>query len=388
MKGKNGKQKQKQQKQNLGSRAIRRKGPAPSRSLPASYVAPFSAGPPRFSTVGKRTIIQHSEEFAEVVFSQFKYALNSTVGYPAQPGRSITWPWLGGSIGPAFETYRIRKLEFEYLPQVGSAHDGFIAMTFDFDSRDSAPNSLQQLLANDVKYENPCYLPGRMSVPPRQLSKLGKDGQLYVRLGNQPQTGGDLKTYDAGRLWVATGGAVSGDNGKTCGILVAHYDIEFETPQLNIPAQIKQATLKVDASSTDRLYPLGNTPTVTGGLDWTLSGNTIRTNEPGQFLIDCLLVGTGLATGDLTITSNDASSATVSTPIDIANTGGTLEAVTFLINQPGVQRAVYTIAAAGATTIATLVMRCAKYSPSSHQMYDESTGYPLALNEIAVLNEE
>jgi len=390
MKNGNGKQKQRKQ-QPLSRRPIRRAGSSPIGALPASYVEPFVAGSPRIRTLGRKTIIAHSEQVDSVTMNQYVFNVNNNVstGYACQPARSQMWAWMGSNVGRAFETYRIRKLEFEYRAQVGTAHDGFVAMTFDFDTRDSAPQSLQQLLGNEVKYENPVYLPGRMSVPSAELSKLGQRGQLYTRYTASGAIGGDLKTYDAGRLWVFVGGSLAADHGKVCGLVIVHYEIEFETPQLNIPAQTKQSTLRITGnSSISKTSPFGSAPVIEGGLEWSAGNATLTINEPGQYLIDALVTGTGLTTGAVTLVAGDTSRSSVSTPVDIANSGGTLEALTFLINQPGVQSAIYTLAGAGATTVTALILRCARYSPSSTQTVSSSTGVVDILNEVPLAHED
>jgi len=203
--------------------------------------------------------------------------------------------------------------------------------------------------------------------------------QLYVRAGTNSQTGGDQKTYDVGNLWVAVGGQAST---AQVGELYVTYKIKLSTPQLNSAQITKSKSKYIVPSSVSKASPFGtiSAASAAGALPVYLTDPThIYFEQAGQYIMDILATGTGLATGAVTFAAGVADNV-VSSPIDISNSGGTLESIAQLvnINTPGY----LTVAAAGATTLTALTMRIAAYAPSSVQTLGA------ALNEAEVAGED
>ena len=197
--------------------------------------------------------------------------------------------------------------------------------------------------------------------------------------------GVDVKTYDVGNLWWAVGGQSSG---AQIGELYVTYTIRLSTPQRNEIAIAKAASkVVVPTAGVTKSLPLGTANSVAGGLPISptsstqsflpppasggSSGTDLYVREPGQYIMDFFLNGTGLATSDLVVAPVDAAGATasaynvVSNIIDVANSAGTIQNVVSTLNfaQPGWIR----LSAAAATTLTALVMRASKYAPSSSQ---------------------
>jgi len=169
------------------------------------------------------------------------------------------------------------------------------------------------------------------------------------------------------------------------GELYVTYTIRLSTPQLNIAAISKSSSKYITPSAgVTKTAPLGTAQTVSGGLPLSVSAIAANATtkiiaSPGQYLLDLFATGTGLATGAVTLSADDASN-TVSQIADIANAAATLETATVLMNV--VRQGYFTFSAAGATTLTALAIRAARYAPSSTQ----SPGS--VLNELEVAGED
>jgi len=375
--------KQKQTK-NKGRRLTKR---PVIRKIPAAYNVrePPLKRQPQFSKSNEgTTIISHEEEFYVFKMSEYEFSIQNSRGFPGQPGRSESFPW-GSSVSRAWENYRFRKLKYKYYPACATTHDGIICMFFDFDSRDGPPQSFRQMRGNQVSNSCAVYEYMEMQVPAEYLAKKGKDMELFIRIQNQDVVGGDLKTYDCGRLWIASGGAAHADAGKVGGRFFVEYELELMSPQYSPVAIIKSNSARIDNSSASKAAPLTGA-TVVGGLDVRVNDAThFVIGEPGAYMVQAFYSGTGMSAGDVTVTPQDTSQASATATTDVAD--GVAEAVTYLINQPQAINAIYTIAAAGATSLTGLYYRFAKYTPSSTQTYSD-LGVVNALNETPVAYED
>jgi len=171
-----------------------------------------------------------------------------------------------------------------------------------------------------------------------------------------------------GSIYLATGG--NGSSAIDLGEIYVDYRIRFNTPQLNISAATKANSKIVHPSAgVSAAAPLGTAQTLAGGLPLrVLNGTQFHLPDVGQYIIQAFATGTGLATGDVTLAATAAGDF-VSTANDIANSAGTLESITWLVNNvnPSSFSNIYQVGAAGATTLTDLVLRIGAYSPSSNQ---------------------
>lgn len=148
--------------------------------------------------------------------------------YPINPGQAASFPWLALE-AKQWEKYRIRKLCYEYTPQVTEFSTngiGSIVIGFDADASDAPPNDLIHALNCDPRSFNlPCKKVV-LDVPPRYMN-LMTDG-YFVRPGNLPGQS-DIKTYDCGNINISTVGQASA---ATIGILAVSYVVDFFIPIL------------------------------------------------------------------------------------------------------------------------------------------------------------
>jgi len=211
--------------------------------------APYESNPPVSGNT--QTVVQD-----ELVANVSMTMAFSCVSYSVQPGLASMFPWLS-QLSNLYQKYRIRRMRFYYKPTVSQyaalGSQGRIILSFDTDSASSLLVSLQQAEAMSpnvvgIPYENlSLQLPSSRSLP------------LWVRSGPTP-AGTDIKTYDAGRLFITTqGGAADGFSGE----LRVAYEVDLYQPVL--PNAV-QAPVNFSVSG---FY--NTTPTVlTTGVETTL----------------------------------------------------------------------------------------------------------------------
>jgi len=170
--------------------------------------------------------------------------------FPANPGQSVVFPWLS-SLANRFEKYVFTKLEFYYKHEVSqfatAGTIGKVAMTFDYDSADSPPTNKQIMLDSDPHADG---MPCEDILLRVDCREAFNNGPKYVRPGILPG-GTDIKTYDAGILFIA--GIGNASNTTAIGELHVRYAGYFEKPILstNLSAPVNnQVSMFQDAIST------------------------------------------------------------------------------------------------------------------------------------------
>lgn len=157
--------------------------------------------------------------------------------FPLQPGSQQTFPWLADLCATTFQSYEIVQCMFEFksfsanaLNSVNTAL-GTVVAAINYDSSDP-------VFTNRFEMENANWA---MSSPPsdnfiapvecaRNQSFSG--GHLYIRHSGVP-AGADIKTYDHGRLSVATVG-VQG-TAVNLGSLYVNYKVRLYKPLVMKP---------------------------------------------------------------------------------------------------------------------------------------------------------
>jgi len=86
---------------------------------------------------GNGNIRVSNKEMIQTVNGSVNFTANS---YKINPGLSSTFNWLS-SIASAYEFYKIHSISIHYVPLVGSQTPGYVAVAFDSDVLDDAPNS-------------------------------------------------------------------------------------------------------------------------------------------------------------------------------------------------------------------------------------------------------
>ena len=123
-----------------------------------------------------------------------------------------------------YEKFLFEKLEFEYLPAVGSDKRGAIVLAYDRDISDPTPPPSEQGVRDFTSFEDAkdgnIWTPHRIRCP-----LLAPDAGYYTN----PVAGGDDRLAYQGQVYVAT--TVPIEQG-TIGRLRVHYKCHFFVPQL------------------------------------------------------------------------------------------------------------------------------------------------------------
>lgn len=291
--------------------------------------------------------IKHREFFGDIAgttaFAGKKISLN--------PGLEASFPWLY-AIANNYESYKFNSLTVEYETCCSTSTEGTVMIAIDYDASDDAPAEKKRLLA----YHNAVRTaPWNRATMKASKPDLQRNGQKMTRnhpLGNNL----DIKTYDAGNIFVYTQGFLMG---TTCGELYLSYDIELHTPKVTTFAPYLESA-RIDSGGTVALAtPFGTAPVKVVDAESPLlvdvSSNGITFNEPGQFLVD-------LYAGGTTISGTPTVTGTVeSTPLtNIINAAATVSNDQWIVNAVAGATMFFNYATK-AVALANVVMRLAPY---------------------------
>jgi len=172
-------------------------------------------------------VIEEDEYIAEVngsvAFVCTAYAIN--------PGNTVTFPWANG-IAKLYERYKYDYIEFYFKREVSeyatNGTTGKVMLSCDYDASDPPPTTKRvvedTIPHNDGMPSDP-FIGLRLDVS--ELNAMGKG--RYVLTGAQP-VGTDIKTYNAGNLFVSTQGCV---NTNVIGELRVRYRCRLFVPQIS-----------------------------------------------------------------------------------------------------------------------------------------------------------
>jgi hypothetical protein len=167
-----------------------------------------------------RIVVRHREYVGEVT-GQTAFTV---VSYSVNPGLAATFPWLS-TVAQNYESYRFRRLCFDFETAVSTATSGSIQMAFDYDAADSAPSTKAILMAYHNAVRSPAWGECCCTADSSDLNKFGT--QRFIR-SSALAANQDVKTYDVANFHLA----VSGFAGATVsGELYVDYEVELITPQ-------------------------------------------------------------------------------------------------------------------------------------------------------------
>lgn len=177
------------------------------------------------ATTRREQVICEDEYIGEVSGS-VSFATNS---YAVNPGQASVFPW-GNKIASLYEEYDFEYLEFYYKREVSefatNGQAGKVILSFDYDASDIAPTSKQQVEDTVPRKDGmPCTPIISLKI---DCARIRKNSSKYVRPGAQPNNT-DIKTYDAGNLYVSTQGNT---NTSVIGELRVKYCVKLSEPVL------------------------------------------------------------------------------------------------------------------------------------------------------------
>lgn len=160
-------------------------------------------------------------------------ALNSSfniVDVFINPANSSLFPWLSG-IAKKYDLYHFKRLRFTYVPSLPTSEEGNVYIGLDYNTLDPSPSSSSELCQLSHWTMNVVWKPTNVSID------LNSIGWLYTRSG--PVANADYKTYDIGKLFLATEGITYAG---TVGYIEVEYDVEFKRRQPDYTSSVIPTT--------------------------------------------------------------------------------------------------------------------------------------------------
>lgn len=231
------------------------------------------------------------------------FAVSGSVA--CNPGLASSFPWLSGHAN-LFERYRIHRLIYRYKNLKGTASNGNVLMSFDYDTLDNPPASAVEMTQSTVYVDGAPWRIFELEVPSDKRD-------LFTR--SAAVAGADLKTYDMGKLHVAAEGCA---DTTPHGYLEVEYDVELFMKQSITSGSSASASLAQSVNGV-----------LTAAPSWIAQTSAlVLTFQPGSYIV---LNGGGAAlavagaTGQLTNTVGSnvtqfISSTTSFTLTGVANT--------------------------------------------------------------------
>jgi len=252
-------------------------GPRPGKqvSAAAAYSTGQASSAPMIQASRDSARIVHRELIASVVGSG---AFTVQKSFSLNPGLAATFPWLSTQ-AQSWEAYRFNKLKFCAYTRTGSATPGSLMLVPDYDAADAAPATETIASSYEDVEEDVPWKDIECTLRPGSMHALGP--RKFIRLGALPANQ-DVKTYDAGTLFVCTvdGSAVNWSK------LWVEYDVTLFTPQLPpsgagvLASDHRVGTLNVTANNfANPVVQAGSTPL------FTIAGNVLTFVTAGEFLI-------------------------------------------------------------------------------------------------------
>lgn len=212
--------------------------------------------------------------------------------YPINPGLSYLFKWLS-NIGSMYESYKFHSLNFVFESSGSTSDRGTVMIAVDYDASDLPPVSKQDLMSYRGAVRSNVWSHCAFIASKDDLIKFGN--QRYIRSGT---VSGDIKTFDVGNLYIAVQGTAAA---ATLGEVYVEYDVSFYTPQTSITSLLESQSCTVAFSTVVSLAaPFGVKIDTRRGLlpvEWR-SQNSLWIREPGQYLVEVGLLGSGVDSTD------------------------------------------------------------------------------------------
>jgi len=185
------------------------------------------------------------------------------------PGLAELFPWLS-TMAINYTLYKFHKLEFEFVPTVGSSTQGEIILTPEYDPSAADITSEAQAVDHKDSVADVPWRCLRARLSAKDLHALGP--KKFIR---STVTASDLKTFDAGKLYVSTNNCV---NSAALGKLYVHYTVELFTPVLE-PATPTTTTTIMDWLAAAQTLSSGAVTAIQFDMTSTYSAN-LPVNKP------------------------------------------------------------------------------------------------------------
>lgn len=146
------------------------------------------------------------------------------------PANTALFPWLSG-IAKKYDLYHFKRLRFTYVPSLPTSEEGNVYIGLDYNTLDPSPSSSSELCQLSHWTMNVVWKPSSLAIDVNGI------GWQYTRTG--PVANADYKTYDLGRLFLATEGITYTG---TVGYIEVEYDVEFKRRQPDYTSSVVPTT--------------------------------------------------------------------------------------------------------------------------------------------------
>lgn len=194
--------------------------------------------------------------------------------YQVNPGLSDIFPVLYQKAA-VYEQYRIRDVQFHYLPTCASTTPGSVILSPEYDVNDTPPTSLVEIRNTAGTMESSPWVASILRLDANRVHTTGR--RKLVRDGAVATTRQD---YDMCNLSVAT---VNNGTTSEIGLLKVKYKIDFFIRQRNIDTVVSSRTSSYNLSA-DQTLATGVAETIV--YDEALGPNALGlTNASGVFTL-------------------------------------------------------------------------------------------------------
>jgi len=187
--------------------------------------------------------IKHKEYVTELNSSATAFAVVQS--FAVNPANANLFPWLS-ALASRFESYRFKSLRLIYQSESSTLSTGYMGIAFDSNTDDPPPTNKPQACAyKSVKRDN-LWKAFTLVVSSEELNKRKSyyNDTQGTAIGTAKQ---DL--YYTGNLFAFSGTAAGN---TVVGELWVEYDVEFMTPEIQLPSTLGSAISTSPLSLTDQ----------------------------------------------------------------------------------------------------------------------------------------
>lgn len=263
-------------------------------SAPAAVAYLGTSGKPTVNGRQDSIVVRHREYITDVTTSTEHFAVDS---WNLNPGLKGTFPWLS-AMANQYESYRVLSFKAVYEPSCASNALGAIYLAIDYDAADNPPTNKQVMTSYSNCSKGPVWQRVECVAPRRDLEKMCTE--RYTRFSDLENV--DIKTYDFGKLLVATGNGT----GFMTGEVWLEYEIQLTTPQIPSEPEYGASAKIITGVGVSAAAPFAGS-TISGGLPVeVVNSSTLKFKTAGEYLIELFLNGTVMGYTPADITRDDA----------------------------------------------------------------------------------
>lgn len=191
-------------------------------AAPAALGRTITSMNPRTRSNNGVVTITHRELIEGSILGSAAFAVAAS--FCLQPGDKKTFPWLSIQ-ATQYEQYRFKKLQFHYVPIVGTSVAGDVMLLADYNVQDMAPTKEVDALDHPRAKSGSLWDTHTFNCDISKLHALGP--RKFIR---SVAVAGDPKTYDCGNFHLCVNNS---GVGTAVGKLFVEYEVDFYVPQLN-----------------------------------------------------------------------------------------------------------------------------------------------------------